>query len=228
MLGAQWNKFHFKFILHIVRTRLQHVGHSRALVLARVYARQPDDERSMHLSISEMFSKPLENYFVNTTHKSVEKLFLWRNRNKMKFTKKRPRWSWKFVILVLGGLNLDSQWKFLMNMTFFTCERVDEKFCSPSHLQSSSRAPCSGRSNKRFVVMTGKSDSVCNTICLCRAIEYMQIVRNWESTCKLSSLPSQLDEASARSSATLKNVYLIENSNINKSLPKKTQWRWKV
>lgn len=39
---------------------------------------------------------------------------------------------------------------------------------------------------------------------------------------KLSSLPHHLGEASARSSATLKNVYLIENSNINKSLSKKT------
>lgn len=112
---------------------------------------------------------------------------------------------------------------FHINMKIFpTWGRVDEKFNSPSHLQSSSRAPCSGKSNKRFVVVTGKSDSVCNTICLCRAGEYMQIVRNWESNCKLSSLPHRLGEASARSSATLKNVYLIENSNINKSLPKKT------
>lgn len=128
------------------------------------------------------------NYFVNTTHKSVEKLFLWRNEVQER-EKKRPRWSWKYIS-VHGGLNLDSM--------KITCEQknwradcedglVDKKVVFSTALTELFSCCLQWRKiNKRFVVMTSKSDCVCNKIRLCW--KYMQIVRNWESTCKLSSL----------------------------------------
>lgn len=151
-----------------------------------------DDERSMHLSISEMFSKPLENYFVNTTHKSVEKLFLWRNRDKMKFTsKKRPRWSWKFVISVLGGLNLDSQWNFIWTWKYF---QLEDGLTKSFILHRTYRAPLElpAVENQTKGLLLWQANQILS------AIQFVFVER--ENICKLCGTENQL--ASCRLSPT--------------------------